>query len=180
MTPGCALRARLKRAEQALDMVKKALLSTGWTAARAKSSALVPPGRHVGPARDHAQSPGQRGPAPCPGPAPPPAGLIVHSDRGRQSTATCFQQLLTRHGAQQRRSRRGNGDDNAPAESFGRRCNAQLPDGGRFPGLAEATRDISHHTPLTTPNAATPPWDTAPPTASKLHLKPRPTSVRLR
>jgi putative transposase len=47
----------------------------------------------------------------------PPAGLIVHSDQGSQYTATRFKQLLTRYGAWQSMSRRGNCYDNAHAES---------------------------------------------------------------
>lgn len=75
----------------------------------------------------------------------PPAGLIVHSDQGSQYTATQFKGLLARHGAQQSRSRRGNGYDNAHAESFWSRFKAELLDGGRFPGLAEVKLEISHH-----------------------------------
>jgi transposase InsO family protein len=73
----------------------------------------------------------------------PPASLIVPSDR--QYTATRFKQLLVRHGAVQSRSRRGNGYDNAHAESFWRRFKAELLDGGSFPGLTEAKLEISHH-----------------------------------
>ena len=75
----------------------------------------------------------------------PPAGLVVHSDQGSQYTATRFKQLLTRHGARQSMSRRGNCYDNAHAESFWSRFKAELLDGGRFPGLAEAKLEISHH-----------------------------------
>ena len=75
----------------------------------------------------------------------PPAGLIVHSDQGSQYTATRFKQLLTRYGARQSRSRRGNGYDNTHAESFWSRFKAELLDGGSFPGLAEARLEISHH-----------------------------------
>jgi transposase InsO family protein len=47
-------------------------------------------------------------------------------------------------------SRRGNSSDNAlpgttHAESFWSRLNAELLDGGSFPGLAEAKLEISHH-----------------------------------
>jgi putative transposase len=80
----------------------------------------------------------------------PPAGLVVHSDQGSQYTATRFKQLLTRHGALQSMSRRGNGSDNAlpgttHAESFWSRFKAELLDGGSFPVLAEARLEISHH-----------------------------------
>ena len=75
----------------------------------------------------------------------PPAGLIVHSDQGSQYTATRFKNLLARHGAPQRMSRRGNCYDNAHAEFFWSRFKAALLDGGSFPGLAEANLEISHH-----------------------------------
>jgi transposase InsO family protein len=75
----------------------------------------------------------------------PPAGLVVHSDQGSQYTATRFKQLLTRHGAIQSMSRRGNCYDNAHAESLWSRFKAELLDGGSFPGLAEAKLEISHH-----------------------------------
>ena len=47
-------------------------------------------------------------------------------------------------------SRRGNCHNNAlpgttHAESFGSRFKAELLDGGSFPGLSEAKREISHH-----------------------------------
>lgn len=75
----------------------------------------------------------------------PPAGLVVHSDQGSQYTATRFKDLLAQQGALQSMSRRGNCYDNAHAESFWSRFKAELLDGGRFPGLAEAKLEISHH-----------------------------------
>ena len=48
----------------------------------------------------------------------PAAGLVVHSDQGSQYTATRFKDLVTRHGALQGMSRRGNCYDNAHAKSF--------------------------------------------------------------
>ena len=75
----------------------------------------------------------------------PPAGLVVHSDQGSQYAATRFKALVAKHGALQRVSRRGNGYDNARAESFWSRCKAEPLDGGSFPGLAEAKLEISHH-----------------------------------
>jgi transposase InsO family protein len=80
----------------------------------------------------------------------PPAGLVVHSDQGRQYTATRFKDILARKGAVPIRSRRGNGSDNAlpgttHAESFWSRFKAELLDGGSFPVLAEARLEISHH-----------------------------------
>ena len=75
----------------------------------------------------------------------PPAGLVARSDRGRRYTATRFKALVAKHGARQSMGRRGNGHDNAQAESFWRRFKAELLDGGLFPGLAEAKLEISHH-----------------------------------
>ena len=75
----------------------------------------------------------------------PPAGLHVHSDQGSQYTATRFKDLIAQNGALQSMSRRGNCCDNAHAESFWSRFKAELLDGGSFPGLAEATLEISHH-----------------------------------
>ena len=75
----------------------------------------------------------------------PLAGLVVHSDQGSQYTATRFTDSLARHGAVQSMSRRGNCYDNAHAESFWSRFKAELLDGGRFPGLAEARLEISRH-----------------------------------
>ena len=68
----------------------------------------------------------------------------MHADQGSQYTASSFRDLLTRAGAQQRRSQRGNGYDNAHVESFWSHFNAGLLDGGRFPGLAGAMLEISH------------------------------------
>ena len=80
----------------------------------------------------------------------PPDGLVVHSDQGSQYTATRFKDLVSKHGALQSMSRRGNCYDNAlpgttHAESFWSRFKAELLDGGSFPGLAEAKLEISHH-----------------------------------
>ncbi|MBF9236819.1 DDE-type integrase/transposase/recombinase [Hymenobacter sp. BT683] len=70
------------------------------------------------------------------------AGLRVHSDRGRQFTATRFKELLTKHGAPQSMSRRGNCSD--AAESFWSRFKAELLGGYYFPGLAQAQLEITH------------------------------------
>jgi len=75
----------------------------------------------------------------------PSAELVVHSDQGSQYTATRFKNLVTRPGAVQSMSRRGNCYDNAHAESFWSRFKAELLDSGSFPGLAEAKLEISHH-----------------------------------
>lgn len=48
----------------------------------------------------------------------PPAGLMVHSDRGAQYASTDYRLLLTRHGLVASMSRKGNCYDNAFVESF--------------------------------------------------------------
>ena len=55
---------------------------------------LLAQSHRLGRARDHARRPGQRGPAPVLGRAPPPGGPIVHSDQGSQYTATRFKDLI--------------------------------------------------------------------------------------
>ena len=63
----------------------------------------------------------------------------MHSDQCSQFTATHFKTLLARHEAVASMSRRGHCDDNARPGAFWNRFKAELPNGGRFPGLAEAT-----------------------------------------
>jgi transposase InsO family protein len=46
------------------------------------------------------------------------AGLIHHTDQGRQYSSTAYVEMLKRHGMIQSMSRRGNCYDNAAAESF--------------------------------------------------------------
>jgi len=48
----------------------------------------------------------------------PPAGLIHHTDQGRQYSSTAYVETLKKHGMVQSMSRRGNCYDNAAAESF--------------------------------------------------------------
>jgi transposase InsO family protein len=48
----------------------------------------------------------------------PPAGLIVHSDRGFQFPSDCFRYRLAANGLVQSMSQRENCYDNAPMESF--------------------------------------------------------------
>jgi putative transposase len=69
----------------------------------------------------------------------------VHSDQGRQYTATRFKDLLARHGAVQNLSRRGNCYDNTHTESFWGRFKAELIGGSSFPGRAETKLEITHH-----------------------------------
>lgn len=55
----------------------------------------------------------------------PPAGLIVHSDRGSQFASLEYSQRLARRGFLQSMSRSGNCYDNAPMESFFRSFKAE-------------------------------------------------------
>jgi transposase InsO family protein len=48
----------------------------------------------------------------------PAAGLMTHTDRGSQYGADHYRQLLTQHGMQPSRSRKGYCWDHAVAESF--------------------------------------------------------------
>jgi len=80
----------------------------------------------------------------------PAAGLVGHSDQGRQYAATNFKALVARHGAVQSMSRRGNCYGNAlpgtaRAESFWSRLKTELLDGGSFRKLTEARLEISHY-----------------------------------
>ena len=75
----------------------------------------------------------------------PTAGLVVHSDQGSQYSSTASKALLSRHGALQSMSRRGNCYDNAHAESFWSRLKTELLDGGSFRDLSEARLEISHY-----------------------------------
>jgi transposase InsO family protein len=48
----------------------------------------------------------------------PPAGLMIHSDRGSQFASEAFRKRLKNHNLVQSMSRKGNCYDNAPMESF--------------------------------------------------------------
>jgi putative transposase len=74
-----------------------------------------------------------------------PAGPTVHSDWGSQDTTSCFKHLLARHGAHQSISRRGDWYDNPHAKSFWSRFKAEVLDGSRFLGLAQAKLEINYH-----------------------------------
>ena len=105
----------------------------------------------------------------------PPAGLVVDSDQVSQYTATCFNDLLARHGAVQSMSRRsrtrqGNCDDNAHAESFWSRFNAELLGGDSFTGLAEAKLKISHNNGYNNTESRQSALDYQAPNHFKIHL----------
>ncbi len=63
---------------------------------------------------------------------------IVHTDRGSQYAADRFRQLLKSNKCRQSMSRRGNCYDNAQAESFFSRFQAELFDGGVFEDVSQA------------------------------------------
>jgi transposase InsO family protein len=72
----------------------------------------------------------------------PKAGLLHHSDRGRQYAATAYQQLLTTHGMTGSMSRRGNCWDNACVESFFGTLKRELINHRQYRTRDEATQDI--------------------------------------
>lgn len=51
-------------------------------------------------------------------PRQPAAGLLMHTDRGRQYGADRYRQRLSQHGMPPRMRRKGHGGDNAVAERF--------------------------------------------------------------
>ena len=68
----------------------------------------------------------------------PPEGLIHHSDRGVPYAAEPYRRVLERYGVRQSMSRRGNGLDNAPMESFFASLKAEHVHHARFRTRAEA------------------------------------------
>jgi len=66
------------------------------------------------------------------------AETIVHADRGSQYVSKDFRALLAANGCRQSMSRRANCYDNAQAESFFSRCQAELLEGGAFESVAQA------------------------------------------
>jgi transposase InsO family protein len=72
----------------------------------------------------------------------PPAGLIHHSDRGRQYAGYAYQQLLADHGAVSSMSRVGNCWDNACVESFFSTLKRELPNDQVFEDWREVDRAV--------------------------------------
>ena len=70
----------------------------------------------------------------------PKAGMLFHSDRGKQYCAEAFRDVLQEHSIVQSMSRKGNCWDNAPAESFFKslKYEAQMPP--RFVSYSQARR----------------------------------------
>jgi len=75
----------------------------------------------------------------------PPAGLIHHSDRGRQYCATEYQGFLKRFKMKASMSRRGNCYDNAPIESFWGALKNELIHHRRYTSRKEAIEEITEY-----------------------------------
>jgi transposase InsO family protein len=72
----------------------------------------------------------------------PAAGLLHHSDQGKQYTASLYQTLLARRGVILSLSRKGNCYDNAPVESFFSTLKNELVRQRQFQNQAEARHAI--------------------------------------
>jgi transposase InsO family protein len=72
----------------------------------------------------------------------PPAGLIHHSDRGRQYASYAYQELLRGYGFVQSMSRSGNCYDNAYMESFFGTLKTELVHGERYQNRLQARLSI--------------------------------------
>ena len=72
----------------------------------------------------------------------PAPGLIHHSDRGGQSAAGGYRELLTKAGLRASMSRTGNCYDNAPMESFFHTLKVELVHQRRWATRDEARRDL--------------------------------------
>ena len=75
----------------------------------------------------------------------PPAGLIVHSDRGSQYASEAHRALLIRHGLTGRMSRKGNGWDSTVMERFFLNLKREGVWQNDYANHAEACRDITDY-----------------------------------
>ena len=75
----------------------------------------------------------------------PPAGLIVHSDRGSQFASLEFTQLLHDNMLRQSMSRKGNCYDNAPMESFFGRFKVEHIHWTKFRSMPEARNSVTDY-----------------------------------
>ncbi len=75
----------------------------------------------------------------------PPAGLIVHSDRGSQYASDAHRALLARHGLRPSMSRKGNCWDNAVMERFFLNLKMERVRQRDYANHAEAVRDITDY-----------------------------------
>lgn len=72
----------------------------------------------------------------------PPAGLIMHSDRGVQYAADEHRKLIAQYRMVQSMSRKGNCWDNAPMESFFKTLKVEWVDRMRYTTRAQARLDV--------------------------------------
>jgi transposase InsO family protein len=72
----------------------------------------------------------------------PQAGLLQHTDRGRQYAAGMYQSLLRHYQMRQSMSRSGNCYDNAPMESFFATLKAELANYGQYVTRRQARTEI--------------------------------------
>ena len=75
----------------------------------------------------------------------PPAGLIVHSDRGSQYASDLYQDLLSKHGLVCSMSRKGNCWDNAVMERFFLNLKMERVWQRDYANHAEAVKDITDY-----------------------------------
>lgn len=75
----------------------------------------------------------------------PPAGLLVHSDRGSQYASDAHRTLLARHHLQASMSRRANCWDNAVMERFFLNLKMERVWPNNYANHAEATRDVTDY-----------------------------------
>ncbi len=75
----------------------------------------------------------------------PPAGLILHSDRGSQYCSHGYRKLVEQFGMQVSMSRRGNCYDNAPMESFWGSLKNELVHHRRYADRMEAEASIREY-----------------------------------
>ena len=75
----------------------------------------------------------------------PPAGLILHSDRGSQYCSAAYQEKLRMYGLVCSMSRKGDCYDNAPMESFWGLLKNELVHHKKYDSQAEAIADITEY-----------------------------------
>ena len=75
----------------------------------------------------------------------PPAGLVVHSDRGSQYASSAFRHRLQQCGFLQSMSRKGNAYDNAPMESFFKSFKVEEVHHRRYHTHEEAARAVADY-----------------------------------
>jgi putative transposase len=72
----------------------------------------------------------------------PPAGLVIHSDRGVQYASAAYRTFIERYGMVQSMSRRANCWDNAPVESFFKTFKVECVRQARYITRDQARQDI--------------------------------------